>query len=83
MAKDFQKYLNEYYQVKTKNIYEQNFYRNLNLAEEKFNTCKENIATSFTKEEMLGDWNSFLASKEKYEELKNILKQKIERKEQQ
>lgn len=33
VARDFEKYLNEYYQIKTKNIYEQNFYRSLNLAE--------------------------------------------------
>ena len=33
VARDFEKYLNEYYQIKTKNLYEQNFYRSLGIAE--------------------------------------------------
>lgn len=73
VARDFEKYLNEYYQIKTKSVYEQSFYRSLNLAEEKFHDCNRSVSELFSPEQCRSDWQSFLDSKNKYEDLKKIL----------
>lgn len=77
VARDFEIYLNEFYHVKSKDLYEDNFQRAIDRAQSSFNTCNGSATDNFDSTLCNSDWNNFLQSKEKYLELKTILEQKI------
>ena len=73
VAHNFEKYLNEYYQIRNKGVYEQSFYNSLAVAEEKFNSCKEVVLSTTNKTNCQNKWNQHKASFNVYEQLKRTL----------
>jgi hypothetical protein len=80
---EFEKYLNEFYTVKSKGIYEQNFFNSLSLAEQDYESCKLDILNHFNKEKCLNAEGEFNVSSNKFNQLKGQLADKIGDKEEQ